>query len=689
MATDVPGVVHIGDANIQGGGTGSTSLNNAYYLDLNDVINTPKTDFTYSSDRDAFHITPHSLSNGNSMSVASGAHIWYDEIYMSGALPHKVQSFTTTSITLTSAVLTSGVHATKRLTFIDDAGGVVGVFSGLTIAAQKTITGNTDQVVFFASGGYSPHVAQGVWVPTGGFTDYHPCAGYLHTNEIVGGIARRGGSSVAQGNHGVGPDAYYIPDFFEKVWNVAPYFHAFKYVSTVTITDGWSDSGTTQRAGFLAKVAEVEAAAALRGNTIKWELAIIDLSMTALRTGNAAYIATEENATEEMIAWLRTTALNNASLKVIIVNHRDDMWNVTGSSFGVLGAPFYRTLNKNVVRDVANVGLVDMQDQPIANSGDSPNVSSSERKYYSQDGYRFMGKEIVRVYQRLALGTATEQSGGFPVYMYFGDSIAVGQITADWTTNSLHEELTGPTVGDLTRPSNQLIYVRGTGILEVYKPHTNSNPEGHANTTASHDLSMMAELGKHHPDGFALIKRGSSGSSLAASLGNFSGVAGYEVAGRWHQDYSEHWPELINAYAGAMQYINNTLGKQADLMAIFVSLGHNDQAAPGGAQLFVDKFGSFLTDLESQFGTETNPGRRTHVIWRRPQPDAASVTLSGMVLVRTAIEQRAASDPYFHFIDVDGQIRDHTDNLHESPEAAVNAGRMFVQAISGAWMAGL
>ena len=691
MATDVPGVIHIGGAHIQGGGTGDTSLNNAYYLDLHEpVLNTPTTNLIFMSDRAVMQITPHSLSDGSSMAIASGAHIWYDEASMSGAVPHTIESVASTSVTLSSAVLTSGVHLNKRLTFIDDVGGVIGIFSGLTIAGQITCTGNTDQVLFFAAGGYTPHIAQGVWAAEGEFKDYHPAAGYVHITEAAGGIARRGGSTVSQGNHGVGPDATYIPDFFNKVWNLPPYFHAFKYPDVNPLSDRYGDSpNDAGRTLLLDKVTEVEAAAAERGNTIKWEVAIIDLAMNDLSTGSSAYLLVYEERLKEMIDWLRgASGLNNSDLKIILVNHRPDMWNVTGSLAGVLGAPFYRTFHNNVTKTYSNVGIVDMHNRRIADSGESPNVGSVERKYYAQQEYFWMGEEIVRVYQRLALGTATAQSGGFPVYMFIGDSIAVGQALESWVTSSYSVELTGETVGDLTRPSNQLMYVRATETLEIYKPGTNSNPAGHATATSGPELSIMAELGKLHPDGFAMIKRGSSGSGLAAAPNVFSGLTGYETAGRWHQDYSEHWPEIINEYSGAMSYINNTLGKQGDLRAIFVCLGHNDQGVAGGAQLFVDKFGSFINDLHSQFDTETQTGQKAHIIWRRPQTDATGVTLSGLVLERTAIEQRAASDNHFHYIDVDGLERDHRDDLHMAPDSSVTEGRLYVQALSGAWVAG-
>lgn len=690
MATDVPGVVHIGGGHAQGGQTGQTTLENAYYLDLNDSFNTPKTDLAKMSDRALMQVTPHDITDGKSMAVASGAHIWYDEIAMSGAVPHTIESVTATSITLSAPVLTSGVHDGKRLTYVDDAGGVFALFSGLTIAGQHVCTGNTDQVCFFASGGYTPHIAQGVWVAEGRFTDYHPCAGHITSAELVGGIARRGGSTVVQSNHGVGPDATYMPDFFNKVWNTAPFFHAYKYVTTAELVGNFGDSPSDAlRTNFTDKITEIEAAAAQRGNTIKWEVAIIDLAMNDLETGGVPSFVAYQEELGEMITWLRSASgLNNSDLKIILINHRADMWNITGQLSGALGAPFYRTFHENISSLYGNVGIVDMHNRRIADSGNSINPAVAERKFYAQQEYLWMGEEIVRVYQRLALGTATAQSGGFPTYMFFGDSIAVGQATESWVTLSYSTELTGETVGDLTRPSNQLMYVRATETLEIYKPGTNGNPSGHAVSQSGPEMSIMAELGKLHPEGFAMIKRGSSSSGLAATLGAFSGLTGYETGGRWHKDFGEHWPEMVNDYSAAMAYINGTLGKQADLRAIFVTLGHNDHVDTNGGNLFADNFGSFITDLHETFGTETDAGRKAHIVWRRPQTEANGVVLSGLTLVRTAIENRAASDDYFHYIDVDALERDHRDNLHMAPDSSVTEGRLYVGAVSGAWVAG-
>lgn len=681
---NVPGVLYIGDPHSQGGDI-QDAIRGSLAEDTDNLTigsPTPTSQLEYLLDRDSWQITPHRVG-GDAYPVASGAHVWFDHSAMSGNV-HKVESSTTTSVTLLTNDVVSGLYSSKILSFINDTNAI---FSGTFFDQTVSCTGNTDQVFFFGALSVAPPIAQGFRAGIGRFMDYHPVGGFLNTTEALNGdVSHRGGSAVQQGGAGVGPDAAFMPDFFSKVWPTAPYFHCMKYANGSTVDETWADSpNDSARANFLLNFDRAEVAATERGNVIVWDVCIIDQSTMSLTLGTSQEkidrLFTYETRLTEMIAWVRSAAVtNNPDLKIILINHRSDMWATTGSLSGSLGAPFYRGYHKNIARTDGNVGIVDMEGRRVGVAKVNPD---DEMRYYAQAEYLYMGSEIVKTYQRMALGTATDQTGGFPLYFYIGDSIAVGQIVSSWTTTSVNIELTGVTPGDLTRPSNQLTWNRGTGVLEIYKPHTNSNTQGSVTGSASSDLSITAALGKLHPNGFALLHRGSSSSALHTSLGAFTGEAGYESGGVWRTDAGEHMPELINDFAACASYINNTLAKQVDVRGAFVVLGHNDAAASAGGG-FASAIGGFCDDLNANFNNRTD-GTRLPIIWRRPQIDAngGTLDLAEITAVRSSIESLNAGQPWFRMLDVDGKLRDHTDDLHEAPATAVENGYEFVALLSG------
>jgi hypothetical protein len=271
-------------------------------------------------------------------------------------------------------------------------------------------------------------------------------------------------------------------------------------------------------------------------------------------------------------------------------------------------------------------------------------------------------------------------SNGLPLYLMLGDSIAVGEIETSWTTNSNSPELSGPNPPSLLRPTNQIIWNRGTGVGETYLPHTNSNTSGSVNGApfAGPDLSIMAELGKRHPSGFILVKRGSYSSTLAASGLAYDSVTGN--GGRWTKAANEHYPQLLQDFQNAVQWVNTVLGKQVDVRGAFVILGHNDQAVAGGGAVFASALPQFCQDLWDDFSTRTD-GSKFPVMFRQPQDTVTGTVAAQMELVRAAIQERADAEPQFAAIDVDGLEVDRVDGLHETPETAVETGRRMVAAL--------
>ena len=195
---------------------------------------------------------------------------------------------------------------------------------------------------------------------------------------------------------------------------------------------------------------------------------------------------------------------------------------------------------------------------------------------------------------------------------------------------------------------------------------------------------MMHDLGQKHPNGFVLLKIGSSSSGLAASASGYTTSGAIPPnpgqAGIWVKSASnENYQNLIDSYQECVRAINDE-GKQADLRGIFVSLGHNDCSVAGGAAGFAAAINGFCTDLREDFGTRTSSGN-VPIIWRRPQADIAGLNQDDITTVRNAIVLAATNVPNFSWVDADGLERDRDDQLHETPETAVIVGRRMVEAL--------
>lgn len=416
---------------------------------------------------------------------------------------------------------------------------------------------------------------------------------------------------------------------------------------------------------MLTEYARVTAAAAELGNTIDWQVAVIDYFEEDLQQAISSPISilTYETRLREFMAWLTETF---GVEKFVLINHRSDTRALTAAG----GAPWLRAAHVAIARDTANVGIVDFEGEDVGIAGDH---GSTDVKFLSLPAYIKGGKTIGAMIQRLNSGVSTAATnGGFPVYIYLGDSTAVGQATSAWTLALGSERISGPTVGSLVRPTNQKIWNRVANDLQTYTPHTNSNTSGSVTATAAHDLSIMAALGELHPNGFALVKRGSNSSALATQLSAYSAGSG----GRWAKSVAQHYPELQADFADCVAYINETLGLQADMRGAFVSLGTNDQSASGGAA-FAAALPEFCEDLWTDFGTRTG-GEKFPIAWRLPQTGIAPEIPAEIALVRGALLDLEAAEPQLVVVNVDDLERDRSDNLHETPESAVVCGDRMV-----------
>ena len=650
-----PGVLYIGGFHVQGGNPGlNATADGLLQSTLRSLL-----------DRDVLRITPDHATTGAPTAGSLSCWPWYDG--NAGSTTYVVASSTTTTATVSpSPGWTVNAFAGRVMTVCNTA-----PINGVGFAQRITITSNTADTVTFGAT-TAPTVGATFFIGIGRFNDYHPIAGWLDLSE-VGNPSTRGGSSYQTSGLGVGPDATLVRRLLEDVYDEAPYFHLWKFGTSNTVNTGWADSpNDAARAGFLAELVRVDAAATARGNTIDWAYAIIDLSMADLVAAgsNPLLILTYEDRLREMIAWLRSAAVtDNPDLGIVLVNHRSDMWSTTAAG----GAPFFRAMHVSIAADTDHVAIVDMEGARIGVQVGVADTPATEVKYYAQAEYFRMGDLISEAIERLRLGTPATPSGGFPVYLSFGDSIFVGEATAAWVLASNSTAISGPTVGSLLRPSNQKVWNRQTGVLETFLPGTNSNTSGSVSAFSGPLLSIMAELSELHPGGFAVVHRASYSSALATEALAYDG----SIGGRWIKAADEHYTELQADYAACVQYVNEVLGKQVDLKGMFVSLGHNDQTVAGGGAAFAAALQAFCNDLWADFPTRTS-GRKAPIIWRRPQDDAAGVNASRMAELRAGLAAMAALENQFRATDVDGLERDRDDNLHEAPRTSVTTGERMV-----------
>jgi hypothetical protein len=245
-------------------------------------------------------------------------------------------------------------------------------------------------------------------------------------------------------------------------------------------------------------------------------------------------------------------------------------------------------------------------------------------------------------------------SSVIPVYIMLGDDLIVGNHCDETFTTALES----PTLTNTVRNSGQKIYNRTTTSVVAYNAHDNSNTSGTAPAApqpAGPEFSLTLRLfARHSSTGFVIIK-----------------------GGRWSKTYAstEHYDELGTDITNAFDDINTTLGKQAEVMGFFVSLGTHDQTVDGGGALFTTELPIFVQNLRTDYGTHTT-GKATPVIWRRPSLAASGAISAEATSIRTALTKRAQADKQFRVLDAD-DIELASDNLSEIPTGTITVGDRY------------
>ena len=655
MAT-VPGILIIGDAQVQGGATfgvdsttsslGASQVQKFFDLALNRVTQSNET-------------------TGVPNAATLGWYPWFDRTEQSTF--YSAASATSTTIT---------ANGSPGWTVNEWAGRPIVVFNATLVGFLNftTVVSNTANTITVASwpggtpgGGAIFRLGQGRW------TDYHPAAGHVYIPTEVGVRLPRGGSCAASLGAGVGPDAGLIRQLFENTYTSAPYFQLAKFADPSKTVGAWGTAASAVRTLFETLHDDMDSAwtALANGDTLSWDLVIWDVSQADVvnwASAPANYLLYQA-ALEASIAYLRTE-LGNASLKVLLVCHDNAINNVTTPSGTLSANRIHRTIEEadSLVRTVSMQGL------RTAGTTTYGTVSENRPYYAASEYWTNYATRVRQAYDRMLAGTPVASDGVIPTYLFIGDSICVGAFNATYT-----DALNSPTLTSTPRSAAQSIFNAVNAAGESYDVGDNSNTSGTISVNAGPECSMMVELEAIHPDGFLLIKRGSNSSSLIAQFASYA--AGGTSGGRWsHSIGSEHWDALLDLFASAEAYAWG-LGKQLDVKGIFVILGTNDGAKAGGGALFAAELATFVADMRAAFATRSS-GADLPIVWRKPQLGYQTAISDEITTIRAALEAYALTDSQFALVNVDDLERLDSDNIHETGDSSITDGQRMVAAMS-------
>lgn len=653
---NVPGILIIGDGQVQGGAsfgvdtrTSSIGVSAVQtFLDL--VLN---------------RVTPSSETTGIPNAATLGWYPWFDRSAESTF--HSVASSTSTTVTVSGSPWTTDQWAGRTIGIINLT--LVGFESFVAVVSN---TANTITVSSWPGG--TPAAGRLFVLGQGRWTDYHPATGHVYIPTEVGTRLPRGGSCVASGGKGIGPDAGLIRQLLEHTYPTAPYFQIAKFADPSKTVGGWGTAATGVRTSFETLHDDMDSGwtALANGNTLVWDLVIWDVSQADVTdwASNPLHYLSYQASLEAAIAYLRTE-LGNASLKVILVCHDNAINNVVMPSGTLLANRIHRTIS---AAD-ANVRCVSMQGLRTAGTTTYGTVTENRPYYAAAEYWTNYATRVRQAYDMMIAGTAPAYVGGLPTYLFIGDSICVGAFNSTYT-----DALASPTLTSGPRSAAQMIFNAIDVVGEAYDVGDNSNTSGTTGINAGPECSMMVELEAIHPDGFLLIKRGSSSSSLIAEFAAYTGTG--TAGGRWsHSVASEHWDALEDLFAAAENWSWTTQGKPLDLKACFVILGTNDGATDGGGALFAAELATFIDDLRTTFSTRTS-GTDLPVIWRKPQLNYQTAITDEIVAIRAALDAYADTDPQFSLVNVDDLERLSSDNIHETGGSAMIDGQRLVEAMA-------
>lgn len=658
MATDVPGVLIV--SNWQGHGPRNPVINPEYPTQALDAMHDLRlTEF---------------VPGGATEPASPDFFPWFDgsaspTLYTAATSGHAINAIKA-SVNPGWAI---NEHAGKQLTVLQPFLGVQGLGLPYVKREYQIIQSNTADTLTTAAN--MSIVPNGTLVPqpdifrigTGRFIVYNAVPNVVGS---AGGVGEGLGSSWLIGGPGCGLDALLVRELYQRVWTTSPYFHVWKLLTGDGLYSGWRP-GSNTRLNFPGRLAEVVAAAAERGNTIKWKLVLIDLSQEDIRGWTTSIESYTANLIE-LIEYFRTT-LGNPELHFQIVNHHPQFLAINNPGIALL----FRQIHDTVARTVPRTRTIDMSGARLAREtqmvGPLASDALPDRQFYSAFDTFDSGRRVVDTYLKQLSNLPSVPKAGRALVYHIGDSICTGGISAAMISQLESQILIG--APPLTvRTGNLRVYNRIAAQLQQYDPTQNSNTSGTVNNAAGPDMTITAAMEVIWPEGSLFGKRGSNGSSLAANTNPYTAPNGVS-GGRWSKAYNEHWYEWL-ADIAAIQALAFAAGFDPDARAVCVSLGSNDSVLPGGGTLFAEALPQFVEDIQAVVPTRSG-NSKVHILWRPPQPSFRGGRSEEIAIIRAALTQRASADPYFHVVSCDDLETNRSDRIHETPESQLIHGRRF------------
>lgn len=501
---------------------------------------------------------------------------------------------------------------------------------------------------------------------------------WLPYNHQAGAVAGSGGSTWYGSGTGMGADARYM-QLAKLHFVTAPYFAAFKVAqgdggtpNLGSIGTEWAPAtgvGYSNMATFwgtaLTRAAAGPASSQLGAFVPKVEFCVIDTHRSDVHRFLTEGTSYQANLLA-LIAALRT--LFGTSPWFGLVMPHPQLWATTvpGAAIGLRAEQL--AVAKNPANRIIPIDMGFARAQ-AGGLGSRVTVGLQMDLYDLQDTLK-QGDLIFDAWIRKQAPTPPRPKTAFPVYLFFGDSICQGNVSAFLVQLTRQASLLGPNPPASVR-ENQWIWNDIAATWELYNPGVNSNTLGTVDTDAGPELTLLDALADRHPDGFGLIKMGINGAALARAAGS----------GRWAKGSNEHYPVMVAAVHQALDRVRVQFAKHPDFRGAAVILGQNDATGTGGGTQFVDAIDEFCTDLRADLTTRDSEVPFP-IAWLVPHIGAANLPAESSA-IRTKLQSKA-SETAFHAVNVDDGELSRDDRIHQGFDLVEQTGRRLGEALTGA-----
>lgn len=438
----------------------------------------------------------------------------------------------------------------------------------------------------------------------GGFTKFAHAPGYL-------GILGNGDNWFLPPP---APGISLMPLLMNTLWDRFPTAPGFKMLK-VYVPGGWGTGDAMKPGGagwtaFMAEWTAMVADMALSGHTPDVQGVILDGSFEDIKVGNLTYVAD----LQQTLTGIRDNL--SATAPIWIINHHQQLYAGGMPNF----AGIARLLNQQVT-GLPGVKLFDMNwaqfgaDTPFYGGiPEGPLRQSYRQLDYLETGAR-LGRAIQAYYTNAPNALAT--SRGIPTVVIVADS--QGE-TFGTNPTALLLGGSGSFLGNgpgSTQREGQYIWNNVDRQTQLYDVLSNPSTlgEGFAAPVFGPEMSMLARLAEHYPDGVVVWKYARAGAALTYEATFFGATAALEPAANLE------FLVMKAAFADFLQTIHRDLGRQADVRHILFSIGGNDTLHATTAAAYAARLPAFIDAYRDLFTTRSD-GEPTDVVLLEVSPPA-------------------------------------------------------------------